>query len=225
MTDITPAEWASRHHTGLLARDRARAGHAPEADRHRRSADVPSIISLPGLRPAQGHAREQVLDPGLRRAEGDRRPEGQVRRAQRRRPAGRDGRARTASGSTRPSGKAAIDAALGQAAKAESATDVSGPFADDNQRFSKTDPRHRLRRGAVLEGRVPARPREDREARGHDEGALRQGGHHGRVHRRRRAGAAGAGRERVHRLRRGAARAADRVPRRWSPRACRSCSR
>ncbi len=37
--------------------------------------------------------------------------------------------------------KAAIDAALVTAGKAESATAVTGPFADDNQRFSSTDPR------------------------------------------------------------------------------------
>jgi len=40
-----------------------------------------------------------------------------------------------------PERKAAIDAALATAGKAESATDVKGPFADDNQRYSTTDPR------------------------------------------------------------------------------------
>jgi RND superfamily putative drug exporter len=40
-----------------------------------------------------------------------------------------------------PERKAAIDSALAIAGKAESATDVTGPFADDNQRFSDTDPR------------------------------------------------------------------------------------
>jgi RND superfamily putative drug exporter len=40
-----------------------------------------------------------------------------------------------------PERKAAIDKALAEARKAQSATDVTGPFADDNQRFSKTDPR------------------------------------------------------------------------------------
>ena len=77
--------------TRAAGEHRAHAGHPPEADRVRRPADVPDHL-LPRLRPAEGHAREQVLDPGLRRAEGHRRPQGQVRRAQRRRPAGRHGR-------------------------------------------------------------------------------------------------------------------------------------
>ena len=121
--------------------------------------------------------------------------------------------------------KAAIDAALAKASKAESATYVSGPFADDNQRFSKTDPRIGYAEVQFSEGRVPARPREDRGARGLDAGRARQGRHHDRVHRRRRAGAARAGRERVHRLRRRAARAADRVPHAGRGEPSRSCSR
>ena len=47
---------------------------------------------------------------------------------------------------------------------------MSGPFADDNQRFSKTDPRIGYAEVQFSEGRLPARPREDRQARGHDQG-------------------------------------------------------
>ena len=117
---------------------RAHAGQPSEADRLRRSGFLHRAL-VPGVRAAQGHAREQVRDSGLGRPEGHRRPQGQVRRAQRRRPAGRlqgaDGRLDS------PERKAAIAPRWPTPSKAQYATDVTGPFADNNQRFSKTDPR------------------------------------------------------------------------------------
>ena len=62
-----------------------------------------------------------------------------------------------------PERKAAIDAALADGRQGRSTRPTSaGPFADNNQRFSKTRPAHRLRRGAVLEGRLPALTQQDR---------------------------------------------------------------
>ena len=88
-----------RHHSRRMGVARRPHG-AARADRDAPRRHIPSAPSsaacsrlhrhlVPGVRPAQGHAREQVRDPGLGRAEGDRSPQGQVRRAQRRHPAGR----------------------------------------------------------------------------------------------------------------------------------------
>ena len=89
MTDITPTDWESRQSHGRCSR----GSRAPRRSHPKRTV-FGGLLRLhrdlvPGVRPAQGHAREQVRDPGLGCAEGDRRPQGQVRRAQRRHPAGR----------------------------------------------------------------------------------------------------------------------------------------
>ena len=201
----------ARQHTGTLARiARAQATHP-------KRTVIGGLLFffadlVPGVRAAQRHPREQVLDPGLRRAEGDRRAGGEVRRPQRRRAAGRDGRARRRTPrhgrparppSTPPSPRPARPSRRPpSAARSPTTTSASRrPIrASATPRCSspRTASSSTARRSSALEDSIT--------------GLAGQGRHHDRVHRRRRAGAARAGRERVHRLRRRAARAADRVP-------------
>ena len=157
MTESRPRRMGARHHTGTARADRARPGDASQADRLRRPARSSSSSRFLAFGPLKGTLENKFVDPGLGRAEGDRRARGQVRRAQRRHAAGRDATRPTASGSTRR-------AAQGRDRRRRSPRPAR-PSRDRRQRPVRRrqpavlDDRsaHRLRRGAVLQGRVRAR--------------------------------------------------------------------
>ena len=100
-----------------------------------------------------------------------------------------------------PERKAAIDARPRHGRQGRVGDRRHRPVRRQQPALLEDRPAHRLRRGAVLRGRLPARPRQDRRPRERHADRAREGRHQHRVHRRRRAGAARAGRERVHRLR------------------------
>ena len=154
MTDITPAEWESRGaHTGLLARiARTQASHPKRTVFGGLLTFI--VISFLAFGPLKGTLENKFVIPGsdaqkatdvLKAKFGAR--NGAILQIVFNKPDGK---------LAAPAQRAAIKSALALAAKEQYATNVSGPFADNNQRLSKTAPGHRLRRGAVLEGRLPA---------------------------------------------------------------------
>ncbi len=67
-----------------------------------------------------------------------------------------------------PARKAAIAAVLADASKTRVRDRCDRPVRRQQPALLQERPAHRLRRGAVLEGRVPAQPHQDRGSRGHD---------------------------------------------------------
>ena len=124
-----------------------------------------------------------------------------------------------------PDRKAAIASALADAGKAEHATNVDGPFKNDNQRFSKTDPRIGYAEVQFDEDGFELDRAKIVDLEDAIEGEADHGRRHDRVHRRCRAGAAGAGGERVHRLREWRCSCCCSCSARSSRPACRSSSR
>ena len=180
--DYTPADdWETASPDGLAGPHRHHAGLAPQANRLRRPARLHRHL-FPGVRAAQGHAREQVRDPGLGRPEGDRPPRRQVRRAQRRDPAGRlrrrERQARHAGARARRSQRALAQRRQGgvrdRRHAARSPTTTSGSRRPI--RASAT-PRCSSRRTASSSTRAKIVKLED-----DDEGDARQGRHQRRVH-------------------------------------------
>jgi RND superfamily putative drug exporter len=137
MTDITPAAWESRRHTGLLARiARTQATHPKRTVIGGLLTFV--VISFLAFGPLKGTLENKFVIPGsdaqkatdlLEAKFGER--NGAILQVVFNAESGR---------LDTPERRAAIASALAQAGKAEFSTEVSGPFADDNQRYSKTKP-------------------------------------------------------------------------------------
>src|SRR6476660_3766776 len=136
MTDITPAEWESRGaHTGLLARiARTQASHPKRTVFGGLLTFI--VICFLAFGPLKGTLENKFVIPGsdaqratdvLKAKFGAR--DGGTLQIVMNAPAGQ----RLDS----PARKAAIASALATAAKADHATNVDGPFKDDNQRYSK----------------------------------------------------------------------------------------
>ncbi|MDX6539896.1 MAG: putative drug exporter of the superfamily, partial [Gaiellales bacterium] len=138
MTDITPAESESRRHTGLLARIATiQASHPKRTVFGGLLAFI--VISFLAFGPLKGTLQNKFVIPGS-----DAQKATDLLKAKFGARNGailqvvfdaKSGRLDT------PQRRAAIAQALAKAGKAQYATNVSGPFADNNQRFSKTDPR------------------------------------------------------------------------------------
>jgi RND superfamily putative drug exporter len=138
MSDNTPAEWETRRVTGTLASiARTQASHPKRTVFG--GLLFFFVISFLAFGPLKGTLENKFVIPGsdaqkatdvLAAKFGER--NGAVLQVVFKAP---DGRLDS------PARKAAIAVALANAAKAPSATEVTGPFADNNQRFSKTDPR------------------------------------------------------------------------------------
>ncbi|MDX6617786.1 MAG: putative drug exporter of the superfamily, partial [Gaiellales bacterium] len=138
MTDITPAELESRRHTGLLARIATiQASHPKRTVFGGLLAFI--VISFLAFGPLKGTLQNKFVIPGS-----DAQKATDLLKAKFGARNGailqvvfdaKSGRLDT------PQRRAAIAQALAKAGKAQYATNVSGPFADNNQRFSKTDPR------------------------------------------------------------------------------------
>ena len=139
MTDITPAEWESRGaHTGLLARiARTQASHPKRTVFGGLLTFI--VISFLAFGPLKGTLENKFVIPGsdaqkatdlLKAKFGAR--NGAILQIVFKAPAGEK--------LSSPKDRAAISAALAQAAKARYATDVKSPFADNNQRLSKSHP-------------------------------------------------------------------------------------
>jgi RND superfamily putative drug exporter len=138
MTDNTPSEWTSHTHTGLLAKiARTQASH-PKRTVFGGLIFFVLLVVL-GFGVFAGKLENKFVIPGsdaqkatdlLEAKFGAR--NGAILQVVYQANSGR---------LDTPERRAAIAKTLAEAAKAESATEVTGPFADDNQRFSKTDPR------------------------------------------------------------------------------------
>ena len=210
MADITPADWERAAPTrALLARIATHPGVAPEADGLRRPARVHRDLFL-AFGPLKGTLENKFVIPGsdaqkatdvLKAKFGAR--NGAILQIVFNKPDGK---------LAAPAQRAAIDSALALAAKEQYATNVSGPFADNNQRLSKSHPGIGYAEVQFSKDGFQLIAQQDRQARGLDDGHARQGRHPDGVHGRRRPAAAGTGRERVARHPGRADRAADRLP-------------
>ena len=137
MTDTTPAEWESRRHTGLLARiARTQASHPKRTVFGGLLTFI--VISFLAFGPLKGTLENKFVIPGsdaqkatdlLEAKFGAR--NGAILQVVFNAPKGK---------LATPERRAAIKAALAQAAKEQYATEVTGPFADDNQRLSTSHP-------------------------------------------------------------------------------------
>jgi RND superfamily putative drug exporter len=138
MTDNTPAEWESRSaHTGLLARiARIQASHPKRTVFGGLLTFI--VISFLAFGPLKGTLENKFVIPGsdaqkatdvLKAKFGAR--NGAILQVVFNKPGGK---------LAAPAQRAAIKSALALAAKEQYATNVSGPFADNNQRLSKTHP-------------------------------------------------------------------------------------
>jgi RND superfamily putative drug exporter len=137
MTDITPAEWESRRHIGLLAKiARTQASHPRRTVFGGLLTFI--VISFLAFGPLKGTLENKFVIPGsdaqkatdlLKAKFGAR--NGAILQIVFNKPNGK---------LAAPEQRAAIKAALAQAAKERYATNVSGPFADNNQRLSKSHP-------------------------------------------------------------------------------------
>ena len=137
MTDITPAEWESRHHTGLLSRIATSQASHPKRTVFG-GLFVFIVICFLAFGPVKGTLENKFVIPGsdaqkatdlLKDRFGAR--NGAILQVVFNSPEGK---------LATPERRAAITAALVQAGKEQYATNVSGPFADNNQRLSKTHP-------------------------------------------------------------------------------------
>ncbi len=137
MTDITPAEWESRHHTGLLSRIATSQASHPKRTVFG-GLFVFIVICFLAFGPVKGTLENKFVIPGsdaqkatdlLEDRFGAR--NGAILQVVFNSPEGK---------LATPERRAAITAALVQAGKEQYATNVSGPFADNNQRLSKTHP-------------------------------------------------------------------------------------
>ena len=137
MTDITPTEWESRHYTGLLARiARAQTSHPKRTVIGGLLTFI--VITFVAFGPLRGTLENKFVIPGS-----DAQKATDLLKAKF---GTRNGailqvvfNAQNGKLST-PERRAAINAALAKAGAQQYATDVSGPFADNNQRLSKTHP-------------------------------------------------------------------------------------
>src|ERR1700704_6559888 len=137
MTDITPAEWESRRHTGLLARiARTQASHPKRTVFGGLLTFI--VISFLAFGPLKGTLENKFVIPGS-----DAQKATDLLKAKF---GARNGailqvvfNAKNGKLST-PERRAAINAALAKARAEQYATDVKSPFSDNNQRLSKTHP-------------------------------------------------------------------------------------
>src|SRR6476469_9582537 len=137
MTDITPADWEARHHTGLLSRIATSQASHPKRTVFG-GLFVFIVICFLAFGPLKGTLENKFVIPGsdaqkatdlLKEKFGAR--NGAILQIVFNSPQGK---------LASPQQRAAVTAALAQAGKAEYATNVSGPFADNDQRLSKTHP-------------------------------------------------------------------------------------
>ena len=139
MTDITRPNGSRATTRALLARIARSPGVAPEDGPSSAGLFVFIVISFLAFGPLKGTLENKFVIPGS-----DAQKATDVLKAKFGARNGAilqvvfDAKTATARHAER---KAAHRRRARQAGKAEYATDVSGPFADDNQRFSKTDPR------------------------------------------------------------------------------------
>jgi putative drug exporter of the RND superfamily len=137
MTDITPAEWESRTHRGLLAEIARRQSSHPKTSVFG-GLFVFLVICVLAFGPLKGTLENKFVIPGsdaqkatdvLKSKFGAR--NGAILQVVFNAPSGK---------LDTPGRRAALKAALDKAGAQKYATSVSGPFADNNQRLSKTHP-------------------------------------------------------------------------------------